>query len=129
MGHANWVEQQVIKEELDLLQATIVGIDTKNIKSELDKRQLKSLEKRKTNLKAKLTEIFNRKNDDFCFENLGIDHLIVDESHMFKNLPYSTSHSQVAGLGDPRVAKRLDFFYSGAVLFKRYIREIKELLS
>lgn len=101
LGHANWVEQQVIKEELDLLQATIVGIDTKNIKSELDKRQLKSLEKRKTNLKAKLTEIFNRKNDDFCFENLGIDHLIVDESHMFKNLPYSTSHSQVAGLGDP----------------------------
>ncbi len=29
LSHANWVEQQVIKEELDLLQATIVGIDTK----------------------------------------------------------------------------------------------------
>ena len=47
----------------------------------MDKRQLKSLEKRKKNLKAKITEIFNRKNEDLCFENLGIDHLIVDESH------------------------------------------------
>lgn len=106
LNHANWVEQQVINEELDLLEATIVGINTQGKQTNLNKRQLKSLEKRKGNLKAKLEEILNRETDEFCFEKLGIDHMIVDESHVFKNLPYSTSHNQVAGLGDPAGSRR-----------------------
>ena len=32
-------------------------------------------------------------------ENLGIDHIIIDESHRFKNASFSTRHTQVKGIG------------------------------
>lgn len=32
-------------------------------------------------------------------ENLGIDHIIIDESHKFKNAGFSTRHTQVKGIG------------------------------
>ena len=31
---------------------------------------------------------------------MGIDHLLVDESHQFKNLMFNTPHTRVAGLGN-----------------------------
>ena len=37
---------------------------------------------------------------EFCFENMGIDYLFVDECHKFKSLPYVTSYQNVAGLGE-----------------------------
>lgn len=36
---------------------------------------------------------------EFCFEDLGVDYLFVDECHQFRSLPYVTSYNQVAGLG------------------------------
>src|SRR3546814_11572384 len=34
------------------------------------------------------------------FKMMGIDHLLVDESHRFKNLMFNTRHDRVAGLGN-----------------------------
>lgn len=41
-----------------------------------------------------------------CLENLGIDHIIIDESHKFKNRSFSTRHNQVKGIGNPEGSKR-----------------------
>ena len=50
-----------------------------------DKGMLKGVEKRKMNLEAKIKEltfdIENRKDDVVDFKLMGIDHLLVDESH------------------------------------------------
>jgi N12 class adenine-specific DNA methylase len=40
------------------------------------------------------------------FEKMGFDHLFVDESQEFKNLLYTTRHSQVSGLGSPKGSQR-----------------------
>lgn len=34
-------------------------------------------------------------------QEMGIDHLVVDEAHSFKNLPFSTSKQNVSGIGNP----------------------------
>ena len=40
------------------------------------------------------------------FKMMGIDHLLVDESHQFKNLMFTTRHDRVAGLGNPEGSQR-----------------------
>ena len=68
------------------------------------------LEKRKQNLTAKLKElrmkINDRKDDTVDFHSMGIDHIFVDECHIFKNLMFQTRHTRVAGIGNTkRLAK------------------------
>lgn len=72
--------------------------------------QIKGLEKRKKNLIAKLKDvqyrIDKRKDDVIDFNMMGIDHLFVDESHIFKNLTFNTRYNRVAGLGNPEGSQR-----------------------
>ena len=41
-------------------------------------------------------------------ENLGIDHIIVDESHAFKNGKFSTRHNRTKGIGDTKGSVRAE---------------------
>ena len=90
-----------MNEQLAQLDAMIEYLYGTGDKSQLTKRQIKSLEKRRQNLHAKLEKRLDRSTDrEFCFENMGIDYLFVDECHQFKSLPYVTSYQNVAGLGE-----------------------------
>lgn len=99
--HSEEAEDDVVNEQLAQLDAMIEYLYGTGDKSQLTKRQIKSLEKRRQNLHAKLEKRLDRSTDrEFCFENMGIDYLFVDECHQFKSLPYVTSYQNVAGLGE-----------------------------
>lgn len=99
--HSEEAENDVVNEQLAQLDAMIEYLYGTGDKSQLTKRQIKSLEKRRQNLHAKLEKRLDRSTDrEFCFENMGIDYLFVDECHRFKSLPYVTSYQNVAGLGE-----------------------------
>ena len=59
-------------------------------------------------LREKIKALINagRKDDVIYWKELGVDALIVDEAHEFKNLAYSTSMNRVAGLGNPSGAQK-----------------------
>lgn len=94
------MQQQVIQTEIEELEDAIwrsSGDDG------LNRREMKSLERRKIKLEDKLTalqKLMEKDKDLPTFREIGIDHIFVDESQYFKNLNYTTSHSRVAGLGD-----------------------------
>ena len=73
-------------------------------------RMQKGLEKKKQNLTAKLQElrmkINSRKDDAVDFHTMGIDHIFVDECHIFKNLMFQTRHTRVAGIGNTQGSQR-----------------------
>ena len=99
--HSEEAEGDVVNEQLAQLDAMIEYLYGTGDKSQLTKRQIKSLEKRRQNLHAKLEKRLDRSTDrEFCFENMGIDYLFVDECHQFKSLSYVTSYQNVAGLGE-----------------------------
>ena len=66
--------------------------------------------KRKENLEVKLKtlehDINERTDDTVDFKMMGIDHLLVDESHKFKNLMFNTRHDRVAGLGNSQGSQK-----------------------
>lgn len=73
-------------------------------------RMYKGLETRKNNLMAKLAElearINERKDNAIDFHSMGIDHIFIDECHMFKNLMFQTRHTRVAGIGNTQGSQR-----------------------
>ena len=63
---------------------------------------IKTIEKQKANLEVRLTELAaeHKKDDGLVFDELGVDHIFMDEAHYFKNLETQTKMQRVAGIGD-----------------------------
>lgn len=82
---------------------------------------IKQLEKTKKNLKTRLEKLnkTDRKDDLITFEELGVDHLFVDEAHYYKNLFLFTKMRNVSGLAATEAQKSSDMFMKC-----RYLDEI-----
>lgn len=107
LDHTEEAERAVIDEQLWQLDNMIEYLYGSSDSSQLTKRQIKALEKRRENLRARLEKRLSGVVDrEFCFENLGVDYLFVDECHQFKSLPYVTSYQKVAGLGSAEGSDR-----------------------
>ena len=72
---------------------------------------VKRLEQLKTSMDTKLKSLLDAPKDDVVtFEELGVDELIVDEAHMFKNLPMFSKIRNVAGINNTESKKATDLF-------------------
>ena len=80
---------------------------------------VKNLENTRDKIKSKLEKLANRKKDDMLtFEQLGVDALIIDEAHKFKNLYFHT-RQQAAGIPQNNYVHRAMDMYLKA----RYINQ------
>lgn len=99
----------IFTEELDDVERSLEVLEGSTMRYRSGKMQ-EGLEKRKQNLNAKLQElsmkIGKRKDDAVDFRTMGIDHIFVDECHIFKNLMFQTRHTRVAGIGNTRGSQR-----------------------
>lgn len=104
------IERDIHYTMLQQVEDSLEAIKRQNEGYEITSKMLKGLEKRKANLTAKLAavndKIKSRKDEVSDFEELGIDHILVDESHQFKNLGFVTRHDRVAGLGNTEGSQR-----------------------
>lgn len=102
------IQRLVMEEELFALDEALEVYHRQG--HSISGKMLTGLEKRKENLTAEINKInhalASRADDVVDFGNLGVDHLFVDESQVFKNLAFSTRDSRVAGLGDPKGSQR-----------------------
>lgn len=102
------IQKQILQQELDSVEENLEVLSQQG--EEVSNGMLKGVEKRKMNLEAKIKaltfDIENRKDDVVDFKLMGIDHLLVDESHKFKNLLFTTRHDRVAGLGNSQGSQR-----------------------
>ena len=100
---------EIFTEELADVERSLEVLEKSTMRYRSGKMQ-KGLEQRKQNLKAKLDElrlkIDSRKDDTVDFHSMGIDHIFIDECHLFKNLMFQTRHTRVAGIGNTRGSQR-----------------------
>ena len=111
MSHENFgkipqsltVQTEIINSELqELIEAKKGGEDI------LGKRDLKNLERSIENKRVQIQNFLDDMNSHKAtgtaipdFDEMGIGHIFLDESHQFKNLGYGfTKHYRVSGLGD-----------------------------
>ena len=77
------MQQQILRQEMDDIDENLASYEKQG--GHVDGWILRGLEKRKENLDAKLHELQEtidaQKDDTVDFQQMGIDHLFVDESH------------------------------------------------
>ena len=126
IGHSQLINLPISRERQerllnDQINEIINGIAT--LKSQQgDNFQIKQMEKTRKSLEAKLTKLTESpvRDDVVSFEELGIDKLIIDEAHMFKNLFISTKMSNISGIStNDNVQKTMDLY-----LKTQYLDEI-----
>ena len=73
---------------------------------------IKQMERMKKQLQRKLDKLNDqsRKDDVITFEELGVDSLMVDEAHYFKNAMVTTKMNRVAGISQTESQKASDMY-------------------
>ena len=103
--------RDLYQEQIDSVVAAI-----EEAKAEKGDKALsvKDLEKKRKSLQAKIDKLTDKAKDEdnIDFEQLGVDSLFVDEAHNFKNLFYTTSMTNVSGLGNKDGSKRAFDLYT-----------------
>ena len=61
---------------------------------------IKTIEKQKARREERLKDLLaeDKKDDGLVFDELGVDHIFIDEAHYFKNLETPTKMERVAGI-------------------------------
>ena len=101
-------QTQFIEREIEIIQDYI-----KQAKWEQNKSwSTKQMEKQEKQLRTKLEILANEdyKDEVITFEELGVDCLMVDEAHNYKNLSFNTKMGNVAGINPNGSIKAYDLF-------------------
>ncbi len=83
---------------------------------------IKMIEKQKAAREEKLKDLMaeDKKDDGLVFDQLGIDHLFVDEAHYFKNLETPTKMQRVAGLQTGGSERAFDLYMKTRFMDERH---------
>lgn len=117
------IQKEIFQSELEHVEQDLETL--KELGGDISKRMLKGLEIRKNNLEAQLKNVLKnieeKKDSGINFQELGIDHLFIDESHKFKNLTFTTRHNRVAGLGNMQGSqKALNLLFAVRTLQEKF---------
>ena len=110
--------RELYQEQIDSIIAAIEEAKAEKGKS----LSVKDLEKKRKSLETKIAKLTDaaKDEDNIEFEQLGVDSIFVDEAHNFKNLFYTTSMTNVSGLGNKDGSKRAFDLYTKV----RYLQKL-----
>lgn len=110
---------KIIDEQLDFLRAALEEAQAEDGKGGKKSPRIKQIEKQIENLEEKLKAALasTGKDTNVRFDELGVDHLMVDEAHEFRKLDFATSR-QVKGISPQGSARALDLYIKA-----RYLEE------
>jgi len=99
LGMSRGYQEQFLREQIAEYEALLT--DSALDKGDRGQRNLiKTIEKQKAKREERLQDLLakDKKDDGLVFDELGVDHIFIDESHYFKNLETPTKMERVAGI-------------------------------
>jgi N12 class adenine-specific DNA methylase len=83
---------------------------------------IKTIEKQKAKREERLKDLLaeDKKDDGLVFDELGVDHLFIDEAHYFKNLETPTKMERVAGIQTGGSERAFDLYMKARYLDERH---------
>lgn len=127
MSHSQFEKIPISRERKERMlngQIQEISYAIEEIKAEKGERwTVKQMESQKKKLEEQLKALSNesRKDDLISFEELGIDSIMVDEAHHFKNLAIFSKMNNVSGISSSGSQKAMDMY-----LKCQYLSEIND---
>jgi N12 class adenine-specific DNA methylase len=83
---------------------------------------IKTIEKQKAARVERLKDLLaeNKKDDGLVFDELGVDHIFIDEAHYFKNLETPTKMERVAGIQTGGSERAFDVYMKARYLDEQH---------
>jgi N12 class adenine-specific DNA methylase len=83
---------------------------------------IKTIEKQKARREERIKELAaeDKKDDGLVFDELGVDHVFVDEAHYFKNLETPTKMERVAGIQTGGSERAFDLYMKARYLGEKH---------
>lgn len=83
---------------------------------------IKTIEKQKAKREERLKDLLaeDKKDDGLVFDELGVDHVFIDESHYFKNLETPTKMERVAGIQTGGSERAFDLYMKARYLGQQH---------
>ena len=83
---------------------------------------IKTIEKQKAKREERLKDLLaaEKKDDGLVFDELGVDHIYIDESHYFKNLETPTKMERVAGIQTSGSERAFDLYMKARFLHQQH---------
>ncbi|WQT55790.1 DEAD/DEAH box helicase family protein [Helicobacter pylori] len=96
-------EEELVKAEKNFERQELAY---KNNPRETKKPNERAFKNKLDKIRAKYDAILEKQGSHIDISQMGIDNLIVDEAHLFKNLAFETSMEKIAGLGNQQGSNR-----------------------
>lgn len=121
IGMSRDYQAQFLREQIadyEQLLCDSAGSDTGRAQRNI----IKTIEKQKARREERLHDLLaaDKKDDGLVFDELGVDHLFIDESHYFKNLETPTKMDRVAGIQTAGSERAFDLFMKARYLHRRH---------
>jgi N12 class adenine-specific DNA methylase len=83
---------------------------------------IKTIEKQKAKREERLKDLLaeDKKDDGLVFDELGVDHIFIDEAHYFKNLETPTKMDRVAGIQTTGSERAFDVYMKARYLHEQH---------
>ena len=117
IGMSKAYQEQFLREQIrEYDQLLIESAGAKESKA--SRNLTKTIEKQKAKREARLQELLaeDKKDDGLVFDELGVDHLFIDEAHIFKNLETPTKMDRVAGIQTGGSERAFDLYMKARYL-------------
>jgi N12 class adenine-specific DNA methylase/predicted RNA methylase len=118
IGMSNDYQQRFLREQIgeyDQLLRDHAGTSTpRNI--------IKTIEKQKARREERLKDLAaaDKKDDGLVFDELGVDHIFIDEAHYFKNLETPSKMERVAGIQTGGSERAFDIYMKARYLGEKH---------
>jgi N12 class adenine-specific DNA methylase len=119
IGMSKDYQERFLREQIaEYDQLLIEHAGSKNANRNL----IKTIEKQKAARAEKLTSLLaeDKKDDGLVFDELGVDHVFVDEAHYFKNLETPTKMDRVAGIQTGGSERAFDVYMKARYLDEQH---------
>jgi N12 class adenine-specific DNA methylase len=122
IGMSRDYQERFLNEQIAEYNQLLLDGASKNA-SQAAKNLIKTIEKQKAKREEKLKDLLaeDKKDDGLVFDELGVDHIFVDESAMsFKNLETPTKMDRVAGIQTGGSERAFDLYMKCRYLHEKH---------
>jgi N12 class adenine-specific DNA methylase len=117
IGMSRAYQEQFLREQIEEYNQLLLDGAGRDV-TRAHRNLIKTIEKQKAAREARLKDLaaLEKKDDGLVFDELGVDHVFIDEAHTFKNLETPTKMERVAGIQTTGSERAFDLYMKARYL-------------
>jgi N12 class adenine-specific DNA methylase len=121
IGMSRDYQEKFLREQIAEYDALLVG-SARSDSARGHRNIIKTIEKQKAKREERLKDLLaeDKKDDGLVFDELGVDHVFIDEAHFFKNLETPTKMERVAGIQTGGSERAFDLYMKARYLGEKH---------